>query len=151
METTQHASGSHISQFSIFMANKSGRLLELTNLLSDHNIIIVALTILDTADSAIVRLVLDDPERARTIFQEHFLPFTETPLVAVELPNGAESLRDVLRALWQAECNIYFTYSFITHPEDKPILALHVEDEDIACTVLRQHHFKLLTQDDISR
>ncbi len=151
METTQRSAGAHISQFSIFMANKSGRLLELTNLLSDHQIIIVALTILDTADSAIVRIVLNDPERARAIFQEHFLPYTETPVVAVELPNGAESLRDVLRALWQAECNIYFTYSFITRPENKPVLALHVDDEEIACNVLRQHHFKLLTQDDITR
>jgi hypothetical protein len=151
METTQRASATPITQFSIFMANKSGRLLELTNLLTDHHITIVALTILDTADSAIVRVILNDPERARTIFQEHLLPHTETPIVAVELPKGAESLRDVLTALWQAECNIYFTYPFITRSEDKPILALHVDDEEIACNVLRQHQFRLLSQEDITR
>jgi hypothetical protein len=151
METIRDTFGSRISQFSLFMANKSGQLLELTNLLSKHHINIVAITILDTADTATVRIILDDPDLARSIFQEHFLPFTETPIIAVELPKGPESLRDVLRVLWQAECNIFFTYSFITQPQNKPILAIHLDDEEIACNVLRQHHFKLLTQEDISR
>ncbi|MCS7064159.1 MAG: acetolactate synthase [Methylacidiphilales bacterium] len=151
METAQGALSPHIPQFSIFLANKPGRLLELTNLLSSHHILIVALTILDTADSAIVRIIVSDPETTRAILQEHTLPYTETPLVAVELPHGAESLRDVLRALWQAECNIYFTYAFLITPDDKPILALHVEDQEIACDVLRRHQFRILSQDDISR
>lgn len=150
-ETTEGVRGDKVRQFSIFMENKVGRLAEIVKLFSDHNIHVVAINVVDNAEAAIARVVVDDPDRARAIFAEHEVPFAECVLVVVELSSSASDLRGVLSALLQAECNIHFTYSFITRPRDKAALALHVDDEEVASHVLEQANFKLLYQRDISR
>ena len=140
-----------VKQFSIFMENKVGRLLDIVKIFSQARIHVVALSILDTADAAIVRLVADDPDKARTLLQEHGLAFTEVNLVVVELSSSAADLKAVLTALLQAECNIHSSYSLLTRPRGKAALALHVEDDEVASSVLQANQFKLLTQRDISR
>jgi hypothetical protein len=143
--------GEDVRQFSVFMENKVGRLLDIVKMFSQAQVHVVALSILDTADAAIVRLVTDDPDKARTLFQEHGLAFTEVNLVVVELSSSAADLKAVLTALLQAECNIHSAYSLLTRPRGKAALALHVEDGECACSVLQANQFKLLTQRDISR
>lgn len=150
-KTTEDVSDQKVRQFSVFMENKVGRLLEIVRIFSEQNVHVVALTILDSADAAIARMVVDDPDRARAIFQEHAYAFSECNLVVIELSSSASDLKNVLSALLQAECNIHFTYSFLTRPRGKAALALHVEDEECASNVLMQNNFKLLTQKDISR
>ena len=93
----------------------------------------------------------DDPDKARALFGEHGLAFTEVSLVVVELSSSATDLKAVLTALLQAECNIHSAYSLLTRPRGKAALALHVEDSEVACSVLQANQFKLLTQRDISR
>jgi hypothetical protein len=151
VKTTEDLGGARVRQFSVFMENKAGRLLDIVKVFGEHNVHIVALTIVDNADAAIVRMVLDDPDRARAIFQEHNLAFTECNLVVVELPSSASDLKKVLMSLLQAEVNVHFSYSFLTRPRGKAALALHVEDEECASSVLMQNNFKLLSQKDISR
>jgi hypothetical protein len=92
VKTTEDLGGARVRQFSVFMENKAGRLLDIVKVFGEHNVHIVALTIVDNADAAIVRMVLDDPDRARAIFQEHNLAFTECNLVVVELPSSASDL-----------------------------------------------------------
>lgn len=150
-ETTEATRGDKVRQFSVFMENKVGRLAEIVKVFSDHNIHVVALNVFDTAEAAITRFVVDDPDLARKIFAQQNIPFTECGLVVVELSSSATDLRAVLSALLQAECNIHFTYSFLTRPRGKAALALHVDDEDVANHVLQQAGFKLLMQRDISR
>jgi hypothetical protein len=140
-----------VTQFSVFLENKVGRLLDVVKLFSQAQVHVVALSILDTADAAIVRLVSDDPDKSRALFQEHGFAFTEVSLVVVELSSSAADLKSVLSALLQAECNIHSAYSLLTRPRGKAALALHVEDSDVASSVLQASQFKLLTQRDISR
>ncbi|MDZ4817288.1 MAG: acetolactate synthase [Verrucomicrobiota bacterium] len=140
-----------ISQFAVFLENKVGRLLELVRLFRQYNVHIIALSIVDTTDSAICRMVVDDPERARTIFAEYTYAYSDCHLIAVELKNAESDLHNVLAALTQAECNVHFVYAFLVRPHDMSALALHVEDNDLATTVLTQAGFKLLTQRDITR
>jgi hypothetical protein len=151
MDTVEGLVGSRVKQFSVFMANKAGRLLDLVSMFSSNNIHVVALTILDNFDSAIARIVVDDPDKAKLIFEEHAVSFSVCNLIVVELPNSADDLRPVLTALLQGECNIHFVYAFLTRPRGKSVLALHVEDEEVAANVLVQNDFKLLSQDDITR
>ena len=140
-----------VRQFSVFMENKVGRLLDIVKVFSQAQVHVVALSILDTSDAAIVRLVTDDPDKTRVLFQEHGLAFTEVPLVVVELTSSGDDLKSVLSALLQAECNIHSAYSLLTRPRGKAALALHVEDRECATTVLTANQFRLLTQRDISR
>ena len=77
-----------VDQFSVFIPNKLGRMHEVVRRLAEHEVHVLALTLLDTTDSTIIRLIVDDPDRARALLQEHGFPFTETTIVAVEI-NGA--------------------------------------------------------------
>jgi hypothetical protein len=151
LKTAKGSQEEDVKQFSIFLENKVGRLLDIVKMFSQAQVHVVALSILDTADAAIVRLVADDPDKARTFLQEHGLAFTEVTLVVVELSSSAADLKAVLTALLQAECNIHSAYSLLTRPRGKAALALHVEDSDVAGSVLMANQFKLLTQRDISR
>jgi hypothetical protein len=151
LKTAKGSREDEVRQFSVFMENKVGRLLDIVKIFSQARVHVVALSILDTADAAIERLVADDPDKARALFQEHGLAFTEVTLVVVELSSSAADLKAVLTALLQAECNIHSSYSLLTRPRGKAALALHVEDREVASSVLQANQFKLLTQRDISR
>lgn len=142
--------GEKVIQFSVFMENKVGRLLDIVRLLDQSAIHVVAISIIDTADCAIDRFVTDDPDRTRQVLDKERLTYIETNLVIVEM-NGATEMKKVLTSLLQAECNIHFTYSLMIQPHGKPCLALHVEDEECAASVLKSNGFKILTQRDISR
>ena len=151
LKTARGPQEDEVKQFSVFMENKVGRLLDIVKMFSQASVHVVALSILDTADAAIVRLVVDDPDKARTLFGEHGLAYTEVTLVVVELSSSAADLKAVLTSLLQAECNIHSSYSLLTRPRGKAALALHVEDSEVAGSVLEANQFKLLTQRDISR
>ena len=151
LQTARGPQEDEVKQFSVFMENKVGRLLDIVKMFAQASIHVVALSILDTSDAAIVRLVTDDPDKARVLFQEHGLAFTEVPLVVVELSSSAADLKAVLTSLLQAEVNVHSAYSLLTRPRGKAALALHVEDRECATAVLASNQFKMLTQRDISR
>jgi len=139
-----------VRQFSIFLANKAGRLLELIRILNSRHVHVVALTILDTTDSAIVRMVVDDPDTARAIFHEQAVAHTESTVVAVELEAGTE-LPKVLSSLLEAEINILTAYGFLVRPEGRSALCLNLDDNELGAQVLSRGGFRLLGQGDISR
>jgi hypothetical protein len=139
-----------VIQFSVFTPNRLGRLHEFVSLLHSQNVHVLALTVLDTTDSAIVRLVADDPEKARELLHTHGFPFTESELVAVEV-SSPDELNGLITALLEAELNINYLYSFIPHPHGKSIVGLSMEDNEIAEQVLKRHQFPVLKQSDISR
>jgi hypothetical protein len=139
-----------VKQFSVFTANRLGRLHDLISLLGSHNVHPLALTILDTTESSIIRLVTDDPEQTRELLHTNEFPFTESELLVVELDATTE-LNSLMSALLEAEININYLYSFIPHPHGKSIMALSMEDSEVAEKVLQRHQFRLLRQSDISR
>lgn len=139
-----------VKQFSVFTANKVGRLSEFVALLSSHDIHLMALATMDTTESAILRIVVDDPDAARALFLEHGFPFTESDLLVVELQTEAD-LKIVLAALLETEINIHYLYPFIFRPHERAALAMHLEDMDLAVQALRHRNLKVLAQSDISR
>jgi hypothetical protein len=138
-----------VVQFSIFTPNRLGRLHDLVRLMAAHGVHILALMILDTTDSAIIRVVVDDPEQARDLLAREGFPFTESKLVVVEVVST--DLNRLMAALLEAELNINYLYSFIPHPHGKSMIALSIEDNETAEQALRRHQFQTLRQTDISR
>jgi phosphatidylserine decarboxylase len=104
----------------------------------------------DTTDSTILRIIVDDPDLARSLLQEHGFAFTETAVVVVEIA-GERQLQDVLAALLEAELNIHYTYPFLNRPAGKSALVLNVEHPEVAVDSLRRHYFTVLYQGDVSR
>jgi hypothetical protein len=139
-----------VIQFSVFTPNRLGRLNDLVKILGAHQVHVLALTVLDTTDTSIVRLVLDDSDKARDLLAQEGFAFTESPLVVVEV-NSPEEINRLIAALLEAELNINYLYSFIPHPNGKSIVGLSMEDNDVAEQVLKQHQFPVLKQADISR
>src|SRR5665213_276247 len=151
--TTQVTRGGRrdpVKQFSVFTANRLGRLHDLIALLSSKSVHVLAITILDTTDSAIIRLVVDDPESARRLMADNGFAFTESNLLVVEI-DSATPLSNVFAALFEAELNINYMYCFIIQPPGKSMLAVSMEDNDVGEKVLMQHSFRVLRQSDISR
>jgi hypothetical protein len=149
-KTASGRGGDAVVQFSVFTPNRLGRLHDLVRLLGSRNVHVLALTILDTTESAIIRIVVDDPGKARELLNEHGFPFTESRLVVVEVASPTE-LNRLMAALLAAEVNINYLYSFIPHPQGKSMLALNMEDNDLAEQVLKRNQFPVLRQTDVSR
>jgi hypothetical protein len=148
-ETTTAGRRDPVIQFSVFTPNRLGRLHVLIGMLGTDGVHVLALTVLDTTDSSIIRIVVDDPERARELLVREGFPFTESKLIVVEV-NPTE-LGRLMTALLEAELNINYLYSFIPHPQGKSILALSMEDNDLAEQTLHRHQFRTLKQADVSR
>jgi len=139
-----------VRQFSVFAENRVGRLFDLTSMLKSQQVHIMAITVLDTTDSAIVRLIVDDPDKARELMVNNDFPYTECRVLAVELEDESD-LREILAALFEAEINIRYIYSFIKRPGGKCAVVINAEDDDVAAQALSRRKFKVLTQRDISR
>lgn len=139
-----------VKQFSVFTENRVGRLHDLTALFKQGNVHIIAITVLDTTDSAIVRMIVDDADKARELMINNDFPYTESNVLAVEIGDESD-LKGVLGALLEAEINIHYIYSFIKRPNLRSALAINVEDADVAAQSLSRRGFAVLTQSDISR
>ena len=111
----------------------------------------LALDVQDSAECAIVRIIVSDPEQAQEHFDLHNIPFSASNILVVELREGASELPKLLSALLMAEVNIHGSYGLLTRPRGNTALALHVEDNDCAIAVLTSHRFRVLSQMDISR
>jgi hypothetical protein len=148
--TTQAPEHEPVKQFSVFAENKIGRLKQFIDLLGCHDIHVIALSTMETTDSAIVRVVVDDPDGARAVFQEHGFPYNESDLLAVEIDSEAD-LKRILAVLLAAEVNLHYIYPFISRPMSKAALVMNVEAPDLAAQALRGAGLRVLSQADIAR
>ena len=150
-EITSKIDGPLVRQFSVFLPNKVGAMLEVVKLLNAHHADVVALSISESTDSAIARIIVSDPDLVQNLFGEHNIPFGICEMVVVEMTEVSGQLAKLLAALLMAEVNVHFTYPLLTRPRGFAALALHVDDTDCASSVLRGEGFKILSQTDISR
>jgi hypothetical protein len=139
-----------VRQFNVFVENRLGGLLNVVRRFETSDNRIVSLTVVDSADCAIIRLVLKDPERALEVFQQAKLPVTESDLLVVQLPDGPQPLLQICKALLGAELNIHYAYPLLIGPAGNAALALHVEDHETAARVLERNGFVLFTEGDFS-
>jgi hypothetical protein len=149
--TIEKTGGQGVRHFSVFLDNKVGALLEVVKLLGEHNIVVLALSIQDSAESSICRFIVSDPDRTEELFEEHDIPHSVSEIVVTELKEGAADLPNVLAALLKAEVNVLFSYPLLIRPRGRAALALHVDDSECASAVLRGDGFPILTQADLSR
>src|SRR5947209_7487141 len=138
-----------VRQYNVFVENRVGNLLSVVRHFETTDIRIVSLTVVDSADCAIIRMVLSDPERAREIFERHRLPITESDLLVVELPEVTQPLVQICKALLGAEISIHYAYPLLIGPHGRAALALHVEDHETAAGTLTRMGFNLLTEKDL--
>ena len=140
-----------VRQFNVFLANRMGALLELVRRFETTDVKLVALTVVETADCAIIRIVPSDPERAFEILKLAKLPFTESDLLVVKLPDNDQPLLTICKAMLAAEININYAYPLMIGigPMGHTALALHVEDHEAALNTLGAQGFTIFNEDDL--
>ena len=140
-----------VRQYNVFLANRMGALLDLVRRFETTDIKLVALTVVETADCAIIRIVPSSAERAYEILQWAKLPFTESDLLVVKLPDNDQPLLTILKALLVAEINVHYAYPLMigVGPMGHTAVAIHVEDHEAAVNTLNTQGFTLFTEDDL--
>jgi len=138
-----------LRQFCVFMENRVGRLHELLKQLERHDLKIVALSIADTIDFSVVRVMVDDTDRVREILALTTFTFIENDILGVELPDEPDPFGTVFRTLMTAEINIAYTYPLLYHRSRRGAIAIFVDDVDHARQVLLDHGLHLLSENDL--
>lgn len=149
-DTLERPNRKPVKQFSIFADNKVGRLNELIRLLGKNDVHVMALCLVDTTDSTIMRFVFDYPEAAERLLKEQGLAYNVVDVIAVEINTEAD-IPMVTYALTCAEINIHYTYSTLARPRGKSGLIISLEDNDLAATVLNAAKVTVIDQNDIAR
>ncbi|HXG12279.1 MAG TPA: acetolactate synthase [Gemmataceae bacterium] len=137
-----------VRQFNVFLENRLGALLNVVRRFETTDLHIVSLTVVDSADCAIIRMVLSDPERALEIFEQAKLPVTESDLLVVQLPEGPQPLLKICKALLEAEVSIHYAYPLLVGPRGRAALAIRVDDLEMAAQTLSRNGFTLFTEGD---
>lgn len=139
-----------IRQFTVFLENRVGQLLEVIRRFEGSRVRIVALSINDATECAFVRFLLSHPEQGREILERAGLAIIESDLIGIELRDGKQPLSEVCTALLQAEINIVQAYPLIARPHGAPAVALMVDNLDGALETLASKGFTMLTEGDLA-
>ncbi len=148
-ETMRGRNWPTVTQFSVFLENRVGQLLEVVRVFHGSKVKIVGLSISDSADCCIIRLVLSHPEQGREMLNLNDLHYVENELLATELPAGPQSLVDLCTALLQAEINIHYAYPLIVHPHGRAAVAMHIDNLDQAGSTLHNKGFEIICEADL--
>jgi hypothetical protein len=140
-----------VRQFNVFLANRLGALLDLVKRFESTDVRIVSLTIVETSDCAIIRIVPSDYERAFEVLTAAKFAFTETDLLVVKLPDDDRPLLTITKALLSGEINLHYVYPMLIGigPMGSTALAMHVDDLENAAQTLQCQGFTLYSENDL--
>lgn len=125
-----------ILQISVFIENQSGRLYEVTDLLGKNGINIRALSLADTSDFGILRLIVNDPERAYSLLRENGFTVGRTEVIAVGVPDKPGGLASVLKVLSENKINVEYMYAYVEMSGDCAVMIFRFDETDKALKVL---------------
>jgi len=140
-----------LRQFCVILENRVGSLNMLMRQLERHDLRIIALSMVDNVDVAIARIMLDNVERGRELFELGAFTFFETDLIGVELPVEPQPFVSICSALLQAEVNVNYMYPLMYRRSGRNAVAIHVDDVDTAMSILKDLGHVLLTEGDLNR
>ena len=138
-------------QVSVFLENKSGRLYEACKCLAEEKINIRALSIAETADYGVLRLIVNEPDKAMRVMSEKGFTVSETEVIAVEVPDEPGGLAGVLAPLYEANVNIEYLYCFVEKSGESAIVVFRVEQLDTAIDSLQRSGYKVMREEDVYR
>ena len=140
-----------IKQLTVFVENKQGTVVSITDTLSKHNINLRALSIAETQDFGILRLIVNDEETAEKILKEEGYLIKITDVVGVKIGDEAGKLSEALKVLDDNKINMEYLYAFMARTEKHAYVVLRVEDNSLAQTALINSGFKLVSEQDIGK
>ncbi|MBL4697951.1 MAG: hypothetical protein JKX70_03865 [Phycisphaerales bacterium] len=148
LETTQGYCPPTAVQFSVFLSNKVGKMLDLTEHFDEAPVSLCAISVHEASDHAVVRLITNEAREARKILRDNNFPFSEHEVLLVELSEG-HSISKLCLYLLGAEINIAFAYPLMHNSSEDPAIAIAVDDPTLAGQILRRKGFKMLGECDL--
>ncbi|MDP1551555.1 MAG: acetolactate synthase [Methanobacteriaceae archaeon] len=139
-----------LKQISIFLENKEGRLKKAINILSQANINIRALSIADTSEFGILRLIVQDSEKAQKKLEKNKFVVKVNEVIAVEVPDQPGGLDSILEILYDSKINVEYLYAFVEKNEDKAIVVIKTENIDDGINALENKNIRLLSSEDVN-
>jgi len=133
-----------VEQISIFIENKSGRLAEITRILGEADINIRALSLADTTDFGILRLIVNDGEKAKLVLKDKGFTVSKTEVVAVEVPDRPGGLAAILQTLDAVQINVEYMYAFVERCGGNAVIIFRFDETDKAIDVLKNNSFNVL-------
>lgn len=139
-----------ITQISVFLENRKGRLLDVCSLLGDNDINIRALTIAETESFGVLRIVVDKSDAAMKLLRENQFVANLTDVVAIEVADQPGGLAGILKVLAENDVNIEYMYGFVEKFSDKALLVMRFENTELAEQILGKHDIRIVTEKDIA-
>ena len=139
----------NIHQISVFLENRTGQLAEITALLAKAGVDIRAISIAETADYGLARMIVDDSYKASAILLEHGDVLSMTPVWAVQVPDRPGGLTELLQVLAQAHVDVEYMYSLFTHDTDNAYMVMRISDEPRFLSALGERRIKVMTKDEL--
>lgn len=149
LETAHGYSPPTVTQFSVFLVNKVGKLHDLVEVFDRSHGQICAISVHEASDHAVVRLITSNAARARDVLKDEALAFTERDVLVVEFSHN-HTLSGMCLSLLRAELSIHFAYPLMLRPGMQPTIALAVDDLTLAGQILRRKEFRLLGEADLT-
>lgn len=140
-----------IKQLTVFVENKKGTMVSVTEILSKNNVNIRALSIAETQDFGILRLIVNDEKVAMNALEEQGYLIKSIDVVGVKIGDAPGKLAEALGVLDQAGINVEYLYAFMARTEKHAYVVLRVEDNEVAESVLTNAGFKLITEADVCK
>jgi hypothetical protein len=138
-----------IRQFTVFLENRVGSLLQVVRRFEGTRVRIMALSINDSAECAFVRFLLSHPEQGREILERAGLAIIETDVIGVELPEHSQALLRVCTALLQGEVNLIQAYPLLVRPHGRPSVAVMVDNIEMGQEILTKAGFTMIGEADL--
>lgn len=138
-----------IRQFTVFLENRVGQLMEVVRKFHNTPVRIVALSISDATECALVRFLLSDPEAGREILERAGLAIVESDLIGIELTDSPQPMLDLCTALLAAEINIAQIYPLLSRPTGRPAVAIMVDNIEMALDTLNNKGFRMINEDEL--
>jgi len=140
-----------LKQVSVFLENKKGRLAEVTRLIAEQKINIRALSLADTTDFGVLRLIVNDPERCFTVLKENNFVAQQTDVIAVEVLDKPGGLQQILDVFDENSINIEYMYAFVEKKSDNAIVIFRIDQPERAIQVLEKSKITVLSSEIISK
>ena len=139
----------HIHQISVFLENRAGQLAEITKLLAQEHVDIRAISIAETADYGLARMIVDDSYKASSILLQHGDILSMTPVWAVEVPDRPAGLSELLEVLAEAHVDVEYMYSLFAGKDGHAYMILRISEEPTFLDALGKRKIKVMTKDEL--